>query len=160
MTSQSILHHPPFIETNPSLFSLHAPPMQEQQNCLMLGFDGISSYDWFLNGSRNYVNCRYDYPFSELRSIDFNSNCEASKFHQLTQKNERGEDMVLELKKALYGTKQASRLWQFALRDFLMSPEMGFTNSPHDPCLFSRRDIDGSVILLTRRPSSELDTCV
>ena len=63
------------------------------------------------------------------------------------QKNDRGDDMVLELNKALYGTKQASRLWQFALRNFFID-ELKFTNSNHDPCLFSKRCKDGSVLLL------------
>jgi transposase InsO family protein len=53
---------------------------------------------------------------------------------------------VLKLVKALYGTKQASRMWQLKLREKLI--EMGFSNSPHDPCLFSRRTKDGSVMLI------------
>lgn len=57
-----------------------------------------------------------------------------------------GNPYVLKLKKSLYGTKQASRLWQLKLRSHLTN-NMGFTNSTHDPCLFSRRWDDGSVIL-------------
>jgi len=53
---------------------------------------------------------------------------------------------VLKLKKALYGTKQASRMWQLKLRDKLI--KMGFTNSSHDPCLFSRRTKEGSIMLI------------
>ena len=41
---------------------------------------------------------------------------------------------VLRLKKALYGTRQASRLWQETLTKFLV--ELGFHRSEHDPCIF------------------------
>ena len=41
---------------------------------------------------------------------------------------------VLKLKQALYGTKQASRLWQDTLANFLQ--ELGFKRSKSDPCLF------------------------
>ena len=51
---------------------------------------------------------------------------------------------VLKLRKSLYGTKQASRMWQLKLRSKLI--EMGFVNSTHDPCLFSKRD--GKKIML------------
>ena len=54
---------------------------------------------------------------------------------------------MLKLRKALYGTKQASRMWQLKLRSHLVD-KMGFTNSNNDPCLFSRRWDDGSVILI------------
>ena len=43
---------------------------------------------------------------------------------------------VLKLKRALYGTKQASRLWQNTLRDYLVSE--GFACSLQDPCLYVR----------------------
>ena len=58
-----------------------------------------------------------------------------------------GRSYVLKLKRALYGTKQASRMWQLKLRSHLME-HMGFSNSSHDPCLFSRRWDDGTVILV------------
>ena len=48
------------------------------------------------------------------------------------------EGKVLKLRKSLYGTKQASRMWQMKLRSKLI--EMGFKNSTHDPCLFSKRE--------------------
>lgn len=62
------------------------------------------------------------------------------------QHGEGGEPMVLKLLKSLYGTKQASRMWQLKLRSKLI--EMGFSNSPHDPCLFCKRDKVGNVLLL------------
>ena len=51
---------------------------------------------------------------------------------------------MLKLRKSLYGTKQASLMWQLKLRAKLI--EMGFVNSTHDPCLFSKRD--GKKIML------------
>ena len=44
---------------------------------------------------------------------------------------------LLHLKKALYGSKQASRLWQETLRRHLVD-EQGFIQSPTDPCLFTK----------------------
>ena len=49
-------------------------------------------------------------------------------------KGKDGQPRVLRLKKALYGTKQAARLWQQALIKRLIA--MGFKQSPHDPCIF------------------------
>ena len=54
---------------------------------------------------------------------------------------------VLKLVKSLYGTKQASRLWQMKLRDHLVN-HMGFTCSLTDPCLFVKRDDKGGVMIL------------
>ena len=62
-------------------------------------------------------------------------------------KTKDGKPAVLKLKRALYGTKQASRLWQEKLASHLCD-NMGFSRSTADPCLFSRRDKDGSIILL------------
>ena len=41
---------------------------------------------------------------------------------------------VLKLLQALYGTKQASRLWQETIANFLLG--LGFTRSKTDPCIF------------------------
>ena len=49
--------------------------------------------------------------------------------------------MVLSLKKALYGTKQASRLWQQTLFKWLEAE--GFKQCRSDPCLFVRRNESG-----------------
>ena len=57
-----------------------------------------------------------------------------------------GSPCVLKLRKALYGTKQASRMWQLKLRKHLVD-KMGFMNSTHDPCLFSRRVGDGVFVV-------------
>ena len=62
------------------------------------------------------------------------------------QRTHDGTSCVLKLRKALYGTKQASRMWQLKLRRHLVE-KMGFTNSTHDPCLFSRR-VDDSVLVV------------
>ena len=54
---------------------------------------------------------------------------------------------VLQLRKALYGTKQASRLWHNTLRDWLTSPEIGFVQCKSDPCLFRKVDGDQEIIV-------------
>ena len=62
----------------------------------------------------------------------------------------KGKDVlpqVLKLVKSLYGTKQASRLWQMKLRDHLVN-HMGFKCSMTDPCLYVKRDGKGGVMLL------------
>ena len=51
-----------------------------------------------------------------------------------TQKDDKGRPKVLKLKKALYGTKQASRLWQDTLVKHLKT--MGFHQLKYDPCIF------------------------
>ena len=61
-------------------------------------------------------------------------------------KGKDGKPMLLKLVKSLYGTKQASRLWQLKLRDFLI--ELGFTNSTQDPCLFVKRGNCGGVLII------------
>ena len=55
--------------------------------------------------------------------------------------------MLLKLKRALYGTKQASRLWQETLRAFLTSNAIGFVQSTADPCLFHLKRGDDEIIL-------------
>ena len=52
-----------------------------------------------------------------------------------TPKDNKGRPLVLKLKKALYGTKQASKLWQDTLMNHL-TRKMGFTRLQNDPCLF------------------------
>ena len=58
-----------------------------------------------------------------------------------------GKPKVLRLLRALYGSKQASRLWQQHLKHHLVS-KMGFTNSLHDPCLFVKHFVDGSCCIV------------
>lgn len=55
------------------------------------------------------------------------------------------EGKALKLRRSLYGTKQASRMWQLKLRSKLI--EMGFSNSEHDPCLFCRRSKNGIMLI-------------
>ena len=52
---------------------------------------------------------------------------------------------VLKLKKSLYGTKQASRLFQLELRKKLVA--MGFKPSTSDPCIFSLDSPKGRMIV-------------
>ena len=51
-----------------------------------------------------------------------------------TTKGKDGQTQVLRLRKALYGTKQASRLYQQLLVRRLI--DIGFKQSSHDPCVF------------------------
>ena len=56
-----------------------------------------------------------------------------------------GGELVLKLLRALYGTKQAGRLWQETLRKHLL--DMGFKNSLVDPCLYSLHTKRGTILL-------------
>jgi hypothetical protein len=48
----------------------------------------------------------------------------------------KGKNVVLLLKKSLYGLKQASREWWLMIDKFLR--ELGYTTSPHDECIYFR----------------------
>ena len=54
---------------------------------------------------------------------------------QFATKDAKGRPKILKLKKALYGTKQASKLWQDTLVRHLL--KMGFTRLNNDPCMFT-----------------------
>ena len=58
-----------------------------------------------------------------------------------------GKPKPIKLKKALYGTKQASRLWQQELRRFLVDKQ-GFTQSVSEPCLYSKESANGHRIIV------------
>ena len=60
-------------------------------------------------------------------------------------KGKDGQPKVLKLRKALYGTKQAARLWQQALVKRLVT--MGFRQSPHDPCIFRYVGVHGECLI-------------
>ena len=60
-----------------------------------------------------------------------------------TPYDDQGRPQVLKLKKALYGTKQASRLWQDKLVNHL-TKKMGFKRLNYDPCLFIKHSNDAS----------------
>ncbi|CAI7871030.1 unnamed protein product [Closterium sp. NIES-53] len=57
-----------------------------------------------------------------------------------------GDLHMCQMRKSLYGIKQAPRLWQQYLHNILR--EIGFKQPPHDPGMF-RRDFRGEYILLT-----------
>ena len=61
-------------------------------------------------------------------------------------KGSDGKPMILKLIKSLYGTKQASRLWQLKLRDHLVK-NMGFQNSINDPCMYVKRSGEEVIII-------------
>ena len=52
------------------------------------------------------------------------------------QLDDNGNPYVCKLKRALYGTKQAARLWNHKFRDFLLS--QGWRQYESDPCIFTR----------------------
>ena len=54
----------------------------------------------------------------------------------------------IKLKKALYGTKQASRLWQQTLKAWLVDPKQGFVQSETEPCLYSKSDGQGRHLIV------------
>ena len=56
-----------------------------------------------------------------------------------------GEELVLKLKKALYGIKQAPYLWNSLLHKFLVG--QGMQRSEVDPCIYFRFDEDGGVTI-------------
>ncbi|CAI7771849.1 unnamed protein product [Closterium sp. NIES-54] len=58
----------------------------------------------------------------------------------------KGDSRVCQLRKSLYGIKQAPRLWQQYLHNILL--QIGFKELPHNPWMY-RRDFRGEYILLT-----------
>ena len=51
------------------------------------------------------------------------------------------EDYVLQLKRNVYGQKQAARVWNQYLVQKLTSPAVGFTQSRYDECVFYKKDM-------------------
>ena len=64
-----------------------------------------------------------------------------------TPKDDKGRPKVLKLKKALYGTKQASKLWQDTLVRHL-TKGMGFKQLHYDPCLFIKHGEHGTCMIV------------
>lgn len=50
-------------------------------------------------------------------------------------KHSSGPNLVFKLRLALYGPKQAPRLWYSKINTFLVT-EMDFTCCPYEPCLY------------------------
>ena len=53
-------------------------------------------------------------------------------------KNKKGENLVLRLKKSLYGLKQSGRNWNSTLHTYLI--ESGFKRSINDPCFYYKEE--------------------
>ena len=70
-------------------------------------------------------------------------------------------DVVLKLKKSLYGQAEAARLWYEKLRNGLL--EHGFVTSKVDPCMFMSKPMICVVYvdncLFWARSQSEIDIC-
>ncbi|CAI7826513.1 unnamed protein product [Closterium sp. NIES-54] len=66
---------------------------------------------------------------------------------------DEGDSRMCQLRKSLYGIKQAPRLGQQYLHNILL--EIGFKQLPHDPSMY-RRDFRGEYILLTVRLNSPI----
>lgn len=62
--------------------------------------------------------------------------------------DEQRPHAVCRLKKALYGTKQAAHMWNNEVNGFLTGPQMAYTRSASDPCLYWRRSSRGALMLL------------
>ncbi len=78
----------------------------------------------------------------ETRQIDYsNAFCQADIEEEVYVEmpkdfsDPKGRDMVLKLKKSLYGTKQAPRAWFLKLKECL--EKRGFKQSTLDPCFLS-----------------------
>ena len=48
---------------------------------------------------------------------------------------------ILKLKKSMYGLRDAPKLWYQNLFQYLLKPELGFKQSPNDPCLLFRHNM-------------------
>jgi hypothetical protein len=55
-------------------------------------------------------------------------------------------DLCLKLRKSLYGTPQAGRNWNRDVHELLIAE--GFRSFPKDPCVYIRKNPDGSIIIL------------
>jgi hypothetical protein len=58
-------------------------------------------------------------------------------------------DSVLELKRCIYGLVQAARQWYKKIAEVLTKQKkgLGFIRSKKDPCLFTRKNSDGEIII-------------
>ena len=85
----------------------------------------------------------------DVKSAYLNANIDVELFMEQPQGfeifDENGSKFVLKLKKSLYGLKQAGRMWNQLLHDFLIS--LKFTQSPCDHCVYIRI-VDGTKVVL------------
>ena len=73
-----------------------------------------------------------------IQSLDKKPTCEKCKLAKIDTKGE----IIIKLKKAIYGLKQSPRDWYDTIVSWLTRPTkeggQGFSQSPHDPCLISK----------------------
>ena len=85
----------------------------------------------------------------DVKSAYLNANIDVDIFMEQPEGFEvydgNGSKFVLKLNKSLYGLKQAGRMWNKLLHDFLIS--LKFTQSPSDHCVYIRI-IDGTKTVL------------
>ena len=76
----------------------------------------------------------------DVKSAYLNANLDCEVFMEQPEgfvvKNRPNDDMVLRLKKSLYGLKQSGRLWNHLLHSFLL--EKGFVRSEAENCVYVR----------------------
>ena len=61
-------------------------------------------------------------------------------------KNDNNEDLVLKLKKSLYGLKQSGRMWNNLLHSFLV--DLGFLRSEAENCVYVRCTEGAKIIII------------
>jgi hypothetical protein len=60
--------------------------------------------------------------------------------------NPDNDDLVVKVKKSIYGTPQAGRLWHKALNDHILTE--GFKPYSKDPCIYFKRNPDGNIMII------------
>ena len=60
--------------------------------------------------------------------------------------NDSGKNLILKLKKSLYGLKQSGRNWNHMIHDYLMS--QSFKQSEVDNCVYVKSTVHGKVIII------------
>lgn len=82
----------------------------------------------------------------DVKTAFLNGNLEETIYMEVPEGIEHKPNQVCQLKKSLYGLKQASRAWNSKFVHFLKS--CGFEQSKADPCVFYGRIEESKVIIL------------
>jgi hypothetical protein len=85
--------------------------------------------------------------FTQAEMDDHDMFVEPAEGHEVWEHvNGKRVSKLLLLKRALYGTKQASRLWQETLATFLVDT-LKFNRSTTDPCVYRKVTNDGEILI-------------